>query len=157
MAVVANNMEVISKLWDHAKEKIFDLIVYAAGVINDNGGEFITNAIIDISIIIGRIASDIFTTIAEIVRILIDLTDSIVISDVPSSDDDSHESSDNGNDDSSEGNGGSTDDSGEDGSNTDDSSGDTDGNNNGHDGGDGHDGDRIAMQVAGTVVEHGAR
>ena len=157
MAVVANNMEVISKLWDHAKEKIFDLIVYAAGVINDNGGEFITNAIIDISIIIGRIASDIFTTIAEIVRILIDLTDSIVISDVPSSDDDSHESSDNGNDDSSEGNGSNTDDSGEDGSNNDDSSGDTDGNNNGHDGGDGHDGDRIAMQVAGTVVEHGAR
>ena len=64
MAVVANNMEVISKLWDHAKEKIFDLIVYAAGVINDNGGEFITNAIIDISIIISPIASDIFTTIA---------------------------------------------------------------------------------------------
>merc|ERR1711953_305782 len=143
IAVVANNMDVISKLWDHAKEKIFDLIVIAADVVNDNGGEFITNAVIDVSIIIGQMATDVYSTIEEIVRILIDLTDSIVINDVPASEDNNDDNSSDGdasNDDSN----GNNDDSGS----NDDSSNAGDADNTP---------DRIAMQAVGTIAAHGAR
>ena len=167
IAVVANNMDVISKLWDHAKEKIFDLIGIAADVINDNGGEFITNAVIDVSIIIGQMASDVYSTIEEIVRILIDLTDSVVINDVPASEEndddngsDNNDSSEGNNDDS--GNNSNNDDNNSEG---DDSNDDSNGNND--DSGSNDDSsnagdadntpDRIAMQAVGTIAAHGAR
>ena len=170
IAVVANNMDVISKLWDHAKEKIFDLIGIAADVINDNGGEFITNAVIDVSIIIGQMASDVYSTIEEIVRILIDLTDSVVINDVPASEENDDDDDGNGSDnnDSSEGN---NDDSGNNNNNDDNNSeGDAsndDSNGNNDDSGSNDDSsnagdadntpDRIAMQAVGSIAAHGAR
>merc|ERR1711953_1020601 len=176
IAVVANNMDVISKLWDHVKEKIFDLIGIAADVINDNGGEFITNAVIDVSIIIGQMASDVYSTIEEIVRILLDLTDSVVINDVPANEEndedndgndgndgngsDNNDSSEGNNDDS--GNNNNNDDNNSDGdASNDDSNGNNDNSGSNDDSSNAGDADntpdRIAMQAVGTIAAHGAR